>query len=63
MYMMVTNDKYELPLAVADTASELAQIVGTSTGCIYTTISDHKRDPQRHPHSKYVKVDIDIDIE
>lgn len=30
LYLLVTKDKYQLPLAVADTAEELAQIVGVS---------------------------------
>lgn len=29
-YMKVTNDKYRLPVAVADSAGELARIVGAT---------------------------------
>ena len=28
IWMMVTRDKYELPLAIADTARELAELTG-----------------------------------
>lgn len=30
LYIKVTQDKFELPIAVADTARELADMVGTS---------------------------------
>lgn len=30
LWLEVTKDKYELPLAVADSAKELAQMVGTT---------------------------------
>lgn len=36
IWMKVTTDKYELPIAVANSAKELAQIVGTTTSVIYT---------------------------
>lgn len=29
VYMIVTPDKYRLPIAVAETADELAQMIGT----------------------------------
>ena len=34
LYMKVTRDKYELPVAVADTKAELARIVGVSLSAI-----------------------------
>lgn len=39
LYMKVSNDKYELPLAVADTGAELARMVGTTRGVVYSAIS------------------------
>ena len=32
VWMKVTNDKYELPVAVADTSDELAAMVGIKSG-------------------------------
>lgn len=38
-YAAVTADKYELPLAVADSVPELARMTGRSEGTIYACIS------------------------
>lgn len=42
VYMKCSNDVYEIPLAVADTAKELAEILGTTEAVVYSSIS-HKR--------------------
>lgn len=56
LYMMVTTDEYELPLAVAETARELADMVGVKVNSIYTSMSHHKAgDLAKTP---YVKVDL-----
>lgn len=34
VFMMVTSDKYQLPLAVADTPRELSRLVGVSAKLI-----------------------------
>lgn len=41
--MKVTKDKYQLPLAVADSASELAEICGTTRNSVVSTISHYKK--------------------
>ena len=41
IWMMVTSDEFELPLAVADSASELAEICGVKANIIYSSISHH----------------------
>ena len=38
VYMKVTKDRFELPLAVADTGAELAKICGTSEKNVYNAI-------------------------
>ena len=38
-YMVVTNDKYELPLAVFDTVSETAKFLETNKKTIYSKIN------------------------
>ena len=39
MYMAVTTDEYELPLATGDTARELGKLVGVSANLIHSSIS------------------------
>ena len=41
-YMKVTNDKYELPIAIADSAEELAEKCGTTKGVVYTSVTKSK---------------------
>ena len=38
IYMKCTTDRLELPVAVADTAKELAQMLGVSHGSVYSGI-------------------------
>ena len=48
IWMKVTRDKYELPVAVANTASELARIVGTTKNAVVSSVSHLE-----HGHKKY----------
>ena len=41
LYIACTNDEYELPIAVADTATELAQMVGVTRDSLYSMMT-HK---------------------
>lgn len=41
-WLAVTADKYELPIAVADTAGELAQLMGTTENNIRSAIAKNK---------------------
>lgn len=43
LFLMVTVDKYELPLCVCDTIDELASIAHVSPNAIYSAISHYKR--------------------
>lgn len=56
VYMLVTQDKYQLPLAVADTARELAQMVGVTESSVIACI-------RRGYKSRYVRVYIDLEEE
>jgi hypothetical protein len=49
-------DKYELPIYVADSAKELAQLVGTKTKHIHSAIWHAQK---RNGRCKYVKVEVD----
>ena len=56
VYMKVTKDKYELPVAIADSIVELAKILGVKKEHIYDSMSHAKRRGHRSP---YVKVEIE----
>ena len=43
LYLWVTSDKYELPLAVADSMEELARMAGVTVGTVTSSISRRKR--------------------
>lgn len=61
VYMMVTLDKYQLPLAVADSATELAQIVGANVSTIRTSASHIKSGKIKN--SRFYRVEIEDDDE
>jgi hypothetical protein len=54
--MKVSRDKYELPEAVAESANELARILGITENAIYCRMSQAKKFGYR---SRFVKVVID----
>ena len=55
MYMAVTTDEYELPLATGDTARELGKLVGVSANLIHSSISKKQTGTTRK--MRFVKVD------
>lgn len=58
VYMKVSNDKYELPEAVANSWSELARICG----CTVNTIHSRRRHyyAGKCKNIRFVKVDIEV---
>ena len=58
LWMKVTLDKYELPVAVADTSGQLAQMIGVTPNNIHSAISNARKDGYR---CQYVKVEIEED--
>lgn len=58
LWMEVTMDEYELPVAVASSAEELARKIGKTTNNIYSAIYKAK---VRGYRSKYVKVEVEED--
>ena len=58
IWLKVTMDKYELPIAVADSAKELAAITGAS---INTIKSSHCRYAKHGCKSPYRKVKVEED--
>lgn len=59
LWLMITTDKYELPLIVADSPRELAKFVGVSYQNIKTCI--YLKNKGKIAYSKYVKVEVDDD--
>ena len=57
VWMLVSDDKYELPLAIADTAKELAERCNVS---IHTVISNFTRYQRgEYKKSKYLCVKVE----
>lgn len=54
IWMKVTKDEYELPVMVADSAPELAEMLGCSPNNIYSSISHAKSRGQYTPYRKVV---------
>ncbi len=62
VWLEITQDEYELPVAVADTVAELARIRHTTDSAICQTIkyySRRKQDNITKDKCKYIKVQID----
>lgn len=59
--MLVTQDKYQLPLAVAASSTELGRILGVSRVAIDSYIVHSYRNKQKLP--KYIRVYLDDEEE
>lgn len=60
VYMKITKDKYELPLAVADSPAELAAMTGDSIKTIYSSVSREKRRTNpKYKNHRFLKIEID----
>lgn len=63
VWVAVTPDRYELPIAVGDSARELAQMLGVSTQSIFKTIWRHaekERSGKRVKPSKWRIYKVEI---
>ena len=58
LYLYVTNDKYELPLAIADTPTELARMLGLKKNTIHELLSR-----ERHGKSTCRVREIDMNMD
>lgn len=56
LYMMVTKDELELPLAVADTVTELSKMVGIKENSIFNIMRRAQKEGRK---CAYVRVKID----
>lgn len=59
LYMKVTNDEYELPLAVADTQEELAKLLGVSRTAVSKALTHQKS--HVYSTSSYKEIEVDDD--
>lgn len=59
VWMQITKDKYELPVAVANTANELAEIVGVDVSAVRSAVSKQKTGKRKV--TKYIKVVVEDD--
>lgn len=57
LYMAVTPDEYELPIAVESTVFDLAEMYNTTSSTILTSISRNRSGKRRG--AKFVKVEIE----
>lgn len=57
LYMKVTRDEYELPVAVAETKAELARMLGLSRENVRSAFSHAKK----YKHPTYVVVEVEDD--
>ena len=58
VYMEITRDKYELPVAVAISEPELARLCKTTVGSIKTGLSKRKN---QNRWSRFIKVEVSED--
>jgi hypothetical protein len=57
VWELVTEDEFELPILIADSAVELAEKVGCSVNNIYSSVSHLKR--KDIARSKFQRVEIE----
>ena len=60
VYVLIENDKFELPICVCDSVEELSEITGDSVGYIHDMI---RKAEKRNGNSKYIRVTINDDME
>lgn len=60
LYLKVTRDKYELPVAVADTQAELARMCGVSLSSIASALCLMRQGVYKRPIYREVEVDDEL---
>ena len=59
-YMAITNDKYEFPIAAADTANELGKMLGLDEMQVYYKIC-HDKQVKKHRDKGFTIIRVDIE--
>lgn len=62
VYMLVTPDRYELPILITDSAVDLAKAAGVSISCVSHMIRKRERGTLK-TRSRYVRVWLDEENE
>jgi hypothetical protein len=57
IYMWITKDRFELPIAVADSVPELAKIAGKTVPQVETAISHWAHGKIAHP--SFIRVEVE----
>ena len=57
LYLYVTDDRYELPLIVADSVPELSRITGKSINVIHSMISKYNKGKIKR--SRFLSVELE----
>ena len=63
VYMLVTADKYELPLAVCDTVVEIARLLCKQPNEVYVAMGRKAVSQETHNGFRYKIIKVDIDEE
>ena len=63
LYMVITADEYELPLAVSTKAQEIADLLGRSKADIFSAISRNRQSMYTHNGHKYRIIKIEAEEE
>ena len=61
LYMLVTDDEFELPVIVAPTVNELAERAGVSPRTIHVEV--WKKNTGRAKKSRYIRVELEEEDE
>lgn len=61
VWMQISKDKYELPIFVAETAQELADICGVSVNTVQSAVC--RNEHGEYEKSQYIKVRVEDDDE
>ena len=60
LYLRVTNDEYELPMAVADSPSELAIMLGLKRQTLWSIFSRVSKGEYRYKIYQIVEIDEEV---
>lgn len=63
VYMLVTADKYELPLAVRDTAAEIGELIGRLKFEVFSAISRKNVSQEKYNGHRFRIIKVVIDDE
>lgn len=61
LYLRVTNDEYELPMAVADSPSELAVMLGLKRQTLWSIFSRVRKGEYRYKIYQIVEIDEEVE--